>query len=155
MKTPALFLCNHPSNIEWVFGQGRRAELESLAHFYPEIQTLDSFDSKMKEFRETQVIFGTWGMPCLSHAQLDGLPNLKAVFYAAGSVKFFAQNLLDRNIVVMSSWAANAVPVAEYTLAQILLSTKGYFCNSLAYKNPTEILFRGRGNFGATIALLG
>jgi phosphoglycerate dehydrogenase-like enzyme len=155
MQTQALFLCNQPSNIDWVYGQGRRADLQSLAQFNSDIQTLTSFEAQLDLFRETQVIFSTWGMPKLLPEHLDRLPNLKAVFYAAGSVKGFAQELLARDILVMSSWAANAIPVAEFTLAQILLSTKGYFQNSLAYTHPTAELLKGRGNFGAMVALLG
>jgi phosphoglycerate dehydrogenase-like enzyme len=51
----------------------------------------------------------------------------------------------------------NAIPVAEFTLAQILLSTKGYFCNTREYNHPAahKTAFIGTGNFGETVALLG
>ena len=55
------------------------------------------------------------------------LPSLKAVFYAAGSVQAFARPFLNRGIQVFSAWAANAVPVAEYTVAQIILAGKGFY----------------------------
>jgi len=64
---------------------------------------------------------------------------------------------LERGIEVFSAWTANGVPVAEWTLAQILLAGKG------AQRNEREMrvarsrngVFHGRGNFGATISLLG
>jgi hypothetical protein len=37
-----------------------------------------------------EVIFATWGFPEISEIDLVRLPALKAVFYAAGSVKAFA-----------------------------------------------------------------
>ena len=155
MQTSAIFLCEKPSNIDWVYGQGRRDELAAITRLHPEVQNLASFEANAELLRETQVIFSTWGMSDLRKEHFDRLPNLKAVFYAAGSVKGFAEKLLDRNIALMSSWAANAVPVAEFSLAQILLATKGYFLNTQSYKNPSSNNFKGRGNFGATVALLG
>jgi phosphoglycerate dehydrogenase-like enzyme len=96
-------------------------------------------------------------MFALAPNQLDRLPALRAVFYAAGSVRSFATSLLARDILVVSAWAANAVPVAEFTLAQILLANKGYFRNVAEYRGPEHRrgAFSGRGNFGATVSLLG
>ena len=45
----------------------------------------------------------------------------------AGSVQYFARPFIEAGIEVFSAWAANAVPVAEYTVAQIILANKGYF----------------------------
>jgi phosphoglycerate dehydrogenase-like enzyme len=73
-------------------------------------------------------------MPDLSDAQLARLPKLEAVFYAAGNVKAFAQRLVDRDIVLVSAWAINAIPVAERCLSQILLSLRGYFRTVRAYR---------------------
>jgi phosphoglycerate dehydrogenase-like enzyme len=52
---------------------------------------------------------------------------VRALFYAAGTVQYFARPFLNCGIEVFSAWAANAVPVAEYTFAQIILSGKGFF----------------------------
>ena len=45
----------------------------------------------------------------------------------AGSVQYFARPFLNLGIKVFSAWAAKAVPVAEYTVAQIILAGKGFF----------------------------
>ena len=77
---------------------------------------------------ETEYIFGTWGMPLLDKRVLDGLPALKGVFYAAGSVKnFVTDDLWERGIRVFSAARANAVPVAEFTVAQIILGLKNMY----------------------------
>ena len=96
-------------------------------------------------------------MPLFTEAQLELLPNLRAVFFAAGSVQGFARPLLERGVTVVSGWAANAVPVAEFTLAQILLANKGYFRNVRDYQQgrSEQAAFVGRGSFGETVALLG
>ncbi|MBT5876206.1 MAG: hydroxyacid dehydrogenase, partial [Candidatus Latescibacteria bacterium] len=106
---------------------------------------------------DLEVIFSTWGMFPLTGDQLDSLPNLKAVFYAAGTVQQFARPFLERGIVVVSGWGANAVPVAEFTLAQILLSNKNYFQNARdsAHPESRKSATGGPGNFGETVSLLG
>lgn len=74
------------------------------------------------------VIISTWGMPVLDSEFLQAAPALKAVFYAAGSVKgFVTEESWERDIVVSSAWAANGIPVAEYSFATILLSLKRFW----------------------------
>ena len=88
----------------------------------------DTLDQYADVLRQTQVIFSTWGMPELTEAQIKTyLPNLEAIFYAAGTVQKFARPFLKCGVTIMSAWAANAVPVAEYAHAQILLANKGFF----------------------------
>jgi len=72
-------------------------------------------------------------------------------------VQAFARPFLERGITVVSAWAANAVPVAEFTLAQILLATKGYFANTRQVRAPADwrSAYRGPGNYGETVAILG
>lgn len=75
-----------------------------------------------------QYLFSTWGMPAFTNAEIrDGLPAAEAVFYAAGSVQGFARPFLEEGVMVFSAWAANGVPVAEYTFAQIILAATGFF----------------------------
>jgi len=86
---------------------------------------------------------------CFTDEQLDRMPNLKAVFYGAGATDYFARPLLARGIKVISAWKANAIPVAEFVLAQIILSMKNYFSNNWTNK------FAGPGCYGETVALIG
>ncbi len=77
------------------------------------------------EWSQAEVIFGTWGMPVLTKSLLDQLPFLQAVFYAAGSVRpFVTPASWERGIRIFSSARANAIPVAEFTFAQVVLSLK-------------------------------
>ncbi len=155
----AAFICDSPKNIDYVYAKGRRERLAEIVDLYDVVIESRNFHEHAKCLEQLEVIFSTWGMPKLSKEQLNMLPNLKAVFYAAGSVKGFAVPLLERGITVVSAWAANAIPVAEFTLAQILLACKGYFKNIIDSKNPAVRIggkpFTGKGNFGETISLLG
>ncbi len=156
-------LCgNQPWQLDRVFAMGRRAQLASLVgetSLLPGHITSADLPRLAPRLQDVEVLFSTWGMDENLARGLEALPKLKAFFYAAGSVRHFAGPLLDRNIVLVSAWAANAVPVAQFTLAQILLSLKGYFRNVREARLPAN---RGRaqetsatGAFAETVALLG
>lgn len=146
-----------PHRIADVYAQGRRERIAALTALYSTVVNAENFDEHASHLHELQVIFATWGMPALSPQQLESLPALRAVFYAAGSVQHFARPLLERGVVIVSAWQALAATVAEFVLAQILLANKGYWRNRHDYQSPAAYAsaFRGRGNFSATVALLG
>ncbi|WP_395088835.1 hydroxyacid dehydrogenase [Armatimonas sp.] len=153
--TLAAFLAP-PDTIHRLFDAPRVKRLARLAQLRPEIIAPAQLEAILPELSALEVIFSTWGMPCLTESQLDALPSLRAVFYAAGSVQSFARPLLERGITVVSAWQANAVPVSEFTLAQILLATKGYFRNTWEFHDvKTRTAFRGPGSYGEEVALLG
>lgn len=153
-------LCgNEARQLERVFGQGRRELLESAAALFPTPITGANFAEQSRFLGEVEALFSTWGMDEDLARKVAGLPRLKAFFYAAGTVQGFARPLLDKGIVVVSARAANAVPVAQFALSQILLSLKGYFRNVRETRRPEN---RGKpvpagapGVFGETVALLG
>ena len=89
---------------------------------------------------------------------VDYLPNVKAVFYAAGSVRYFANEYFEKGVRIFSAYAANAIPVAEYTVGQILLANKGFFQSSLLakagkHKEATDASHAHVGNYGANIGI--
>jgi phosphoglycerate dehydrogenase-like enzyme len=84
---------------------------------------------------------------------------LRVVLYSGGSVKGFARPLLERGVQVVGARVANAMAVAHFCLAQIILSCKGYFRNTQMFRNAenphTGKCFAGPGIYGETIALIG
>lgn len=146
------------SKLQHVYARGRRELVGELTDLYPHVVSLDNFNEHISALGNLEVIFSTWGMPRLTAKHLDQLPALRAVFYGAGTVKSFAQPLLERGITVVSGWAANAVSVAEFTLAQIILSGKGYFRNVVDSRTP-EVprarAWRGPGNYWEKIGVIG
>ena len=157
-KRAALFY-DYPAKNGEVYGQGRRERLEQLTHLYPSVVNATNFDEHADNLGDVEVVFATWGMPALSPEQLERMPSLKAVFYAAGNVKAFAQPLIDNNIVLVSAWAVNAIPVAEMALAQVLLSCRGYYRTVRAYlathDQDQAKSFQRVGVFGETVGLIG
>ncbi|MGP3969738.1 hydroxyacid dehydrogenase [Streptomyces sp. 6N223] len=77
---------------------------------------------------DTEVLITGWGCPTLTVDVLDAAPKLRAVLHTGGSVKYLLpQEGWERGVLVSSAAAANALPVAEYTLGMILLAGKGVF----------------------------
>ena len=120
--------------------------------------------SNLKEnadfLKDCEYAFSTWGMPKFTKEEIkEYMPNLKAVFYAAGTVQYFAKPFLESGIKVFSAFAANAVPVAEYTFAQISLATKGFFQSAKFYRIMTAKALAhanaSPGNFGCKVGLVG
>lgn len=112
-------------------------------------------------FVHTQFLFSSWGMPALSKKEIKQyFPNLKALFFAAGSVQYFARPFLELGIRVFSAWAGNAIPVAEFSAAQIVLANKGYFQLPDRYRREGGIAAQTYaetfpGNYDTTVGLLG
>ncbi|MGW5734976.1 MULTISPECIES: hydroxyacid dehydrogenase [Streptomyces] len=74
---------------------------------------------------DTEILLTGWGAPVLDAAFLAHAPHLRAVLVAAGSVRHLTTPAFwERGIPIVSAAAANAVPVAEFTLAQVLLGLK-------------------------------
>ena len=87
-------------------------------------------------------------------------PQLRAVMHAAGSVKrLVTPAVWERGIRISSAAGVNAVPVAEYTLAAILLSARDVFRSARDYSLTHDMgAARPRGAvgaFGITVGVIG
>lgn len=106
-----------------------------------------------------EVIFSTWGMVKLDEAFLDDHPNLKAVFYGAGTVRgFVGEASWRRGIRIFSAALANAVPVAEFTVGQILLGLKQTASlrirEAAQWKASHPVKMRMQGNYRTRVGLI-
>jgi phosphoglycerate dehydrogenase-like enzyme len=108
---------------------------------------------------EADILVGHWGCPTLTDAVLDRAPNLRLFAYGAGTVKWQVTDaVFERGIVVTSAAAANAIPVAEYAVAAILLANKGVFLVREQQRDPQArvTLDRARvGNCGTRVGIVG
>ena len=108
----------------------------SVTHTY----TKETLESNVGEVSQTEYIFSTWDMPLFTEEEIERLfPSLKAVFYAAGTVKYFAEPFLNKGVKVFSAAKDNGIPVAEFVASQIVLANKGYF---MAQKESKSLLWR-------------
>ena len=104
------------------------------------------------------MLVGHWGCPPLTADMLAQAPNLRRFAYAAGTVKWQVTDAVwERGIVVTSAAAANAVPVAEYTVAMILLANKGALIFRERLRDPTTVaaLPAHVGNVDKRVGLVG
>jgi len=110
--------------------------------------------------RDVELLVTGWGCPPLDAAVLAAAPRLRAVVHTAGSVRAHVTDACwERGIAVTSAAAANAVPVAEYTVAMILLSGKRVLERARAYRaarhgdDPLDVPAHV-GNYGRTVGIL-
>ncbi len=72
-----------------------------------------------------EVLLTGWGAPRLDAARLDRMPRLRAMLHCAGSVRpQVSDEFWAAGIRATSAAEANAVPVAEFTLAAIIFAGK-------------------------------
>jgi phosphoglycerate dehydrogenase-like enzyme len=113
--------CLDPVHRDTVFGPATEADIAKLVETNPVTQaTIDP-----AVFRDVNVVLGGWDMPVIDAEFLAAAPKLKAVFYSAGSIRRIATDAMwERGIIITSAYAANAIPVAEFTVAAIVMSLK-------------------------------
>ena len=157
----AIFLCEKGYHCREVYSKSAVARLHALTGLEDTVYTREDLLAEPARFADVEMIFSTWGMSVLTEEEIRTcLPRLKCVFYGAGSVQKFARPFLNCGVKVFSAWAANAVPVAEYTISQVILANKSFFTLSrmLRDKRLEEAKIRKKsnsGNYGAKIGLVG
>ncbi|MEH0548485.1 hydroxyacid dehydrogenase [Streptomyces sp. B21-105] len=108
------------------FDSVRLARLADLVTL-DELLFTDSLDGPGERARlaDAEVLITSWGAPMLTPELLAAAPALRAVLHCAGSVRHLVgDEVWRRGIRVASAADANAVPVAQYTLAAVILAGK-------------------------------
>lgn len=136
-----------------------RSEIESLANIYADPMTQEDVLRGTSILQKADIIFSGWGGPKMDKAFLEAAPNLKAMFYAAGTIKHIAtEDSWNRDITITTAADANAVPVAEYTLSQVLFTLKGgwKFVRDVRgrKKYPTKPFYHLAGVFNSTVGII-
>jgi phosphoglycerate dehydrogenase-like enzyme len=157
---PTVMLAMNESSRARVLVPQVRARLDRIATVLP-VGPGDAFlaDPEVREaLGGVDALLTGWGCPSITPEVLDAAPRLRAIIHAAGSVKHFVDPAaFERGIQVSSAVVANALPVAEFTVATIILSGKRAFRLGAEYKlskhrpDPSNV----RGNYGSTVGLLG
>jgi len=125
---------------------------------------VERFDSPAvrAQLAEVEVLVTGWGAPSVTREILDAAPKLRLIAHLGGSVKgVIDATAWKRGIAVTSAAAANALPVAEYTLAAILLANKRAFESQAAYRSARSDHRAVReaaldpGNYQKTVGIVG
>jgi phosphoglycerate dehydrogenase-like enzyme len=159
MTTPfpkALYLLDS-GTFEKIYGEEERAAVAGLADVYAPLQTGNSVAKNPGVLAEAEVILSGWGTPAMDGGFLAAAPNLRVVFYGAGSIRRVATPAFwERGLRITSAYAANAVPVSEYALAAILFSLKRGWHFAFSAQREKALPRQGQvpGAYGSTVGLV-
>lgn len=142
-----------------IYGPDEQAAIAELVELVASPQTADAVAGLPAWLGEVEVILSGWGAPRLDDAFLNACPQLRAFLYGAGSVRAVVTDAFwERDIILCSAWAANAIPVTEYALATILLSLKRFWSFAQAVRRdhayPDRQGERVPGAYRSTVGLV-
>ncbi|WP_460070674.1 hydroxyacid dehydrogenase [Streptomyces sp. YKOK-I1] len=160
-QLPRAVFAMDPVHLPLLFPAPLLARLRRTAEIDPGLVVRDFADpAAASALGGADVLITGWGCPHLDAEALAALPRLRSVLHAAGSVRsLVGEALWERGVKVSSAVTGNAVPVAEYTLAMILLAGKDAFAHRERYRRthaqPTPAETAATGNLGRRIGVIG
>lgn len=119
--------------------------------------TRDELAADPSVLDQVEYIFTGWGAPRFDALLLASAPALSLVLMAAGSIRdAVTQPFWEARVPIVSAAAANAIPVAEFTVAQIILSMKNTHRISREMTHTTVATSRARipGAYRRSVGLL-
>ena len=143
-----------------LFDEGALRRLRAVTSIEPGFSIQNFDDIADETLADLEILITGWGAPAIGRDELARLPRLRAIFHAAGTVKaHIAPEVWDGGILVTTAAAANAYPVAEYTLAMILLAGKGVLPIARDYRVDAALDVPGSyptiGNYRRTVGIIG
>ncbi|MEU0414454.1 hydroxyacid dehydrogenase [Streptomyces griseorubiginosus] len=160
-QLPRAVFAMNPVHLPELFPAPLMGRLRSLARIDPALVVRDFGDPGTAEvLAEAEVLITGWGCPPLDAGALAALPRLRALLHAGGSVRDWVGDAVwERGVAVSSAVGANALPVAEYTLAAILLSGKDAFRLQERFRDehtfPAPGDYAAVGNVGRRVGIIG
>jgi len=137
-KPKGLYLMGEPT-LQTVYGPQEQDMIAGLLDVEPVPYDGMAMRGNMGRLKDVEIVMASWGTPILDAAFLEAAPNLRAFFYAAGSVKHFTTpSFWARKVTISSAYASNAQPVAEYALGVILLSLKRFWSFTQSVRAETD-----------------
>jgi phosphoglycerate dehydrogenase-like enzyme len=153
----AVYIMN-PAEWDRIYTPRVHDELDRIVHFLGPVMSATQALSHPELLDQADILFSGWGGPVLSDYFLRLAPRLKAVFYGAGSVgHLLSEASAERQIVVTTANSMNAIPVAEYSLAHILLGLKRTWQQAAETKRCRAFLqpqLPVAGAFNSTVGLI-
>ncbi|TCN30370.1 hydroxyacid dehydrogenase [Sinorhizobium americanum] len=163
MTQPAIAFAMQPGRTEHVLTPELFGRIDSLARILdPQPMTVFSDGRANRLLAEAEILVTGWGAPSFDADALRSAPRLRLIVHAAGTIKdLIDTSVFDAGIAVSHAAEANAVPVAEFTLAAIIFAGKHVFRFRDLYasdrgRQRTQLL-QGQaiGNYRRTIGIVG
>jgi len=98
MKTA--FISNNTEQFYSVYSKDVIETIKNTTDLYDVIISSDNVREHIDALKNVDFFFSTWGIPNFDDEIIDEFKNLKCIFYAASSVKHFAEPYLERGILV-------------------------------------------------------
>ncbi|WP_327693220.1 hydroxyacid dehydrogenase [Streptomyces sp. NBC_00459] len=158
---PATVFAMNPVHLPELFPPSLMVRLQELATIEPGLVVQDFTDpAAARALARAEVLITGWGCPHIGAEVLDTAPRLRAVLHTGGSVRSMVGDAFwDRGLTISSAVDANALPVAEYTLAAILLAGKDAFGLRERFRaervHPAPGDYATVGNLGRRVGIVG
>jgi phosphoglycerate dehydrogenase-like enzyme len=130
----AVYIMN-PKEAVRIYRPEVQAEIARKVRVLAPVLSPDEALRRPELLRQMDILFSGWGGPILDREFLETAPNLKALFYGAGAVGYMTtEEFWRRQILVTTANTMNAVPVAEFSVALIVLGLKRAWQQALEAK---------------------
>ena len=147
-----------PGSWSRIYGPEQQAQIAGMVEVLAPVLSPREALQRPDLLQQMDILLSGWGGPILDKNFLELAPKLKALMYGAGSVRhMLSPEFWDRKIVVTTANAANAIPVAEFSLAHILLGLKRAWLQSVEMKRTRafpETKIPLAGCYGSTVGLI-
>ena len=143
-------------NYHLIYGPEQIAQISELVDIYAPPMAPEEALANPAVLAEAEMIFTGWGSLMFTEEVLAASPKLKMVFYGAGTIRGTVTDAFwDHGMRIVSAWAANAVPVVEYTLAQVFLCLKKAYQHAAVYREERRIRrLPVAGGYGSTVGII-
>ncbi len=160
-KKPITAMLMHPVVKDELFRQDHVDALTRISNLVSD-QPFRDIEAIGQYLNRVEVLITSWGCPRIDESIIDLAPRLRMIAHLAGSVKGFVDDSVwRRGVQVVNAVAANAVPVAEYTVAAVLFANKRVFQLNRFYlkfqenRAPWTREAPNVGNYNKTVGIIG
>jgi phosphoglycerate dehydrogenase-like enzyme len=143
---------------ERLFGSSFEALADVPAERVGGVITEFDSDVSRRVLARAEVLVTGWDTPPVTAATLDAAPRLRHVIHAGGAVEWLFPDGM-RGIAASDTGAVNAIPVAEYAMAMVILANKDAFRARELYRDRRAYIdreeeFEGSGNHTRTVGVV-
>ncbi|MDZ8200341.1 hydroxyacid dehydrogenase [Microbacterium sp. SSW1-59] len=140
---------------------GPDLEMLRRAPGIPELPVVTTFDDEtFARLADVEILVTGWGAPAITADVLERLPRLSTVIHAGGGTDALIASDVRPLLQRSNAGSINAIPVAEYSLAMIMLACRQVFASQRIYRAvrgrvDREQTFPAAGLYGQTVGLVG
>ncbi|WP_055525428.1 hydroxyacid dehydrogenase [Streptomyces graminilatus] len=160
-RLPSAVFAMNPAHLPELLPPHLMARLGELVRIDPTLVVQDFTEPAARAaLAGAEILITGWGCPHIGAEALAAAPRLRTVLHAAGSVRsLIGEEAWQRGLAVSSAAQANALPVAEYTLAAILFAGKNAFGLRERLRaeraHPASTGHADIGNLGRRVGVIG